>query len=512
MNLLLDPTFRTQTDDGPVRLDLPDLFEAFARDRVVSLPGLQRHQEDAFHIFLCYLAGTVLVREGLSKPDQDAAFWREGLHRLGGGDDAWTLVVDDPTRPAFMQPPLLDAAKFKAFKPKAATPDALDVLQLAKNHDVKMARAGVAEPDEWIYSLISLQTASGYSGKGNFGIARMNSGSGSRPCIATLYSDRPGQRWRRDLGILLDIRQDLLAPPRPYRQDGHVLLWCLPWDGEASLGITALDPFYIEVARLVRLEKGDDDLIRALGAPAGAARIAGKELKGNVGDPWTPINQQTGGALTVAESGLTPSLLRKLIFGDGFEKAPMQRIDQGDETCWFYAAVLVRGQGKTEGFHEARIPIPPPARMTLFRQEAALDRLSKLSEWGIKASGDMQNRVLRPALYSLLEGGPEQIDYQKREVSAWVDQNARSFARAWGERYFHWLWQVPEQPDDSVCERRWFEILHRIARTTLNNALTRVPLRHGRSHRARVKAEAFFGGALRKHFSEFMEDADERAA
>lgn len=57
VNLLFDPLLRVKTTQGVQSLSLPALLAALAGDRVESLLGLQRHQEDAFHIFLCYLPG-----------------------------------------------------------------------------------------------------------------------------------------------------------------------------------------------------------------------------------------------------------------------------------------------------------------------------------------------------------------------------------------------------------------------------------------------------------------------
>ncbi len=188
MNLLVDPIFRVRTSKGIGKHDLPGLMALLGEDKVESLPGLQRHQEDAFHVFLCYLAGAVMARFGASDPRQDADQWREGIRDLtrqeGCTDDsAWTLVVEDPTKPAFMQPPAPDKATFERdYKPKTATPDALDVMQTAKNHDVKTTRASPTDQEAWLYALISLQTTIGYMGSKTYGISRMNSGSGSRPC------------------------------------------------------------------------------------------------------------------------------------------------------------------------------------------------------------------------------------------------------------------------------------------------------------------------------------------
>ena len=81
-NLLTDPILGLQSPTGFERTDLPGLLAALGDDRAVSLPALQRHQEDAFHIFLCYLAAAVLVRSNESEPAQDATFWRHGLRNL----------------------------------------------------------------------------------------------------------------------------------------------------------------------------------------------------------------------------------------------------------------------------------------------------------------------------------------------------------------------------------------------------------------------------------------------
>lgn len=189
MNLLTEPMLRVQTTVDIKVMNLPELLAALGANEVESLPGLQRHQEDALHIFLCYLGGAVLARAGINNPMQSEEFWREGLRQLAGRNDdcAWILVVDDVMQPAFMQAPLANQADWKRFSPKANTPDELDVLQTAKNHDLKSQRAYAADLEAWVYALISLQTMSGYMGRGNYGIARMNSGTGSRVCVGFHY-------------------------------------------------------------------------------------------------------------------------------------------------------------------------------------------------------------------------------------------------------------------------------------------------------------------------------------
>lgn len=515
MNLLTDPVFRVRTPEGPATANLPELLALLGEDRIESLPGLQRHQEDAFHIFCCYLAGAVLVRQGETDPRQSAAFWLEGIRALtrqeGCEDDsAWTLIVEDPTKPAFMQPPASCNEVFEHdYKAEATAPDAFDILVTSKNHDIKKSRGMSDDSEAWLFALISLQTTVGLLGRGsgggmNRGIGRMNSGYGSRPRIGWIPGTRSGAQFARDVSALLDHREALLQPPYPYVSTGKVLLWIQPWDGKQSLALSSLDPFFIEIARRVRLRIALGGM-QAFSSGSAVNLIAADELKGNLGDPWIPITQRTNGALTVPESGLTPELLRNLIFGDGYSPAAMQRIDQSTASGCFSASVLVRGQGKTDGFHSAALRIPQAPRLALFGGGHARDRLATLSKKGIDATATVQYKALRPALFSLFEGGPESIVLDKTEVAHWVDQVATPFVTAWNPRYFDWLWTTVNISDDTEALRPWFNELRRLAQETLDRAAERAPQRHGRSYRAKTKAQGIFFGSLKKNFPHFME-------
>ncbi|MES1945000.1 CRISPR-associated Cse1 family protein [Salinisphaera sp. PC39] len=509
-NLLLDDVFGIQLPSGERQsLSLPTLLQALGRGEVENLTGIQRHQADAFHIFLCYLAGTVLNREGESDPVQDDTFWRNGLRLLTGrdDDDAWTLVVDDPTRPAFMQPPTPSTKEFETYKPKAATPDELDVLQTAKNHDLKGARLSGATAEAWALALISMQTMSGYGGSGNYGICRMNGGYGSRPCVAYNTDLQPSHRWKEDVTRLLERLETMLCEPWPYQRNGNCLLWLISWDGKAGLGLNALHPFFIEVSRLVRLIAAGKT-ITAVGASAKTVRITvAKETKGNVGDPWTPIRRKDQSALNVQGRGFDPEQLRDLILANvNHQPAPMQSLSPDKGPAWFHASALARGEGTTNGYHEARIYITPKAKKLLLQHGEAQDRLGKLSDWALTRARDVRSKALRPALFALVEGGPEEWpDTNRREAGHWVDSWLARYDQHWASGYFPWLWQTINQTDDAV-RAEWLSELQTQAIRVLENALQTAPQRTGRRYRGKVRATGLFHGAFRRHFDKEMSD------
>ena len=245
MNLLLDPIFRVKTLSGIQKMSLPQLLDALGQDSVESLVGIQRHQEDGFHVFLCYLASTILARRGNTNASQTADYWLDGLRDLAGehGDDAWTLVVEDLSRPAFMQPPI-PLSDQPQLRLKAETPDEMDLLVTAKDHDVKLRRAHQPHLDHWVYALVNLQTMSGFLGRGQMGIARMNGGFGNRLIVEVVRSFRPGARWRDAIERLLAYRKTLLDSEYGYRHDGLSLVWLAPWNGKTSLSLSQLDPFF----------------------------------------------------------------------------------------------------------------------------------------------------------------------------------------------------------------------------------------------------------------------------
>ena len=178
-------------------------------------------------MFRVQLAALALDGAGVSEPPQEEGAWRDLLLALTEGmDGPWALVVDDRSRSAFLQPPDPGGLNWTSI----ATPDALDLLITSKNHDLKVAVADEAVPEDWVHALISLQTSDGYGGRGKFNIARMNGGSSSRAMLGLAPAGPDGRPdpsswWRRDLGVVLLNR----TAPTVLTRGGPALLWTLPW-------------------------------------------------------------------------------------------------------------------------------------------------------------------------------------------------------------------------------------------------------------------------------------------
>lgn len=440
--MLTEPILWLETADGLVEGTLPDALGRLCAGSLVGFEGLAAHQRHGWFRSLYQTAALALERGGeAGAAEDDAAWarladpcgWRGRLAALAGehGETAWSLCVDDVTQPAFMQPPI-EAGGLGRHKQVGRTPDEIDVLVTAKGHDVKAARAGAGEARHWAYALATLQTQQGYSGRGNFGIARMNGGFGSRPLFELTPSPDLPTRFRRGVRAALRAREAALGlDPPMFDPSGLALLWLVPWDREESLPLRRLDPLFVEICRRVRLARAADGRITAWGRPSEVPRVAApKELKGNLGDAWTPTAAKDGAALTVGGNGFDYRLLQRLLASPELDRPSAMRPRAGEtaKTMWLHAAVLVRGQGKTEGLHERWLPVEGAVLRGLAQRKAPLE-IGQLGERMI-TEADAARKALRHAVLAFLQGGPDDLDFEDdnaRDVGVLLDQRIDAF-------------------------------------------------------------------------------------
>lgn len=490
-SLLDEPLLGVETRSGDRRgASLPEVLALLGEDDVRAFTAMQAHQQHGWHAFLVQLACIALHHAGESAPRQKADRWRELLLALTRRLEPWCLVVEDLARPAFMQPPVPEGS-LEVFKESHRYPDEIDVLVTSKNHDVKSARMAAARPEHWVYTLVTLQTMEGFGGRANYGIARMNGGHASRPIIGLAEGLSPGARFRRDVGVVLEAR-DSIAKRHGYpRRGAPALLWCESWDGSESLGIDTLDPLFIEVCRRVRLRM-DGERIIAVRTGTEIERISAEGLKGNTGDPWTPVNEGEGKAFTASEAGFSYRTVQRLLgeeFRPGAALVPGER--SGEQIL--VASVLARGQGKTAGFHERVLPMPRKVANILRRTEGRAE-LGKLARERVDLVSTVQNRVLRPALKVLLQGGPDTLKQDDDRPDRWIRAHDAEIDAVFFER----LWADLDR-DAGDAMRDWAQAVIALARRQLEGAIDGAPVPAARRYRAIAAAERVFEGAARNH-------------
>lgn len=504
-NLLSDPLVRLRKLDNTISVaSLPEVYAALMANNIDAFPALRPHQRQAWHSFLVQLAATALHRADKTKPPSDRDEWKDllrGLTREFPDDEPWTLIVEDISKPAFFQPPARTANKLTEYKSHVATPDELDMLVTSKNHDLKSAVGSQAYMDDWIFSLITLQTMEGFGGSGNYGISRMNGGLGSRPAFTLAPAGGIGDHVKRDITALLGHRQTLLAE-HPMTDGGIAFLWIQPWDGTAAEAVSVyeLDPFYVEVCRRVRLCADENGKIHGIRAVSKAARIEAKAMKGRLGDPWTPIDKKENKSLTLAADGFTYKRIIAYLNPAEWEWPALLRLtpeeELSSESMQLVARGMVRGQGKTEGYYERIVPLKPKTARSFERGLDALD-LHAIAKRRIERVATVQG-ILRHAIAT----------FAARGESKDTGPEHRNLARLWSS------------PLDEIVDERFFEDLqdefeaHESEREKLHNDWLRnfvivkaryilrraedtlpCPAIHG--YRARVAAESLFEGRLR---------------
>ena len=498
MNLIVDPILALS---GGERASLPELFAALARGEARGFPALRPHQRPAWHMFLVQLAALALWKEKREHPHTDARAWAAALRRLTpdyADDEPWRLVVEDGAKPAFMQPPTPGKLKWSDVQ----TPDALDMLITARNHDLKQAVARRAAPEDWVYALVSLQTCEGYGGRGNNGIARMNGGASSRPLLGLAPVRRdgdismgPSAWWARDVRLLLKERGRGSDSPVG-TVGGLALLWCLHWPEGRQLEPGALDPWFIEVCRRVRLEQ-PGDTIRARRASSKAARIDAKALKGNLCDPWAPVHRVEGKSLTLGGGDFDYRRLRDLLFSGDWARPLLARPADGETRGMLLVAeAFSRGNTKTEGFKSRTVPVP--GKVLPFFSCESMATLAKAQLAEIEGF----DTALRDALALMAAGGDREKKFTKTHYGH-ARPARKGFDRAADRLFFPSLWKrvaALSQGDEAMSDakRAFLSDLMDAAKKELAAALRGIPCPSVHRPRAETRARQAFGGIVRR--------------
>lgn len=511
-NLLDDPIFSVRmTTQGEEALSLPEILAALAHQELADFLRVQAHQRQSFYCFLTQLGAIALTAHAESTLPAEPDIWRALLLELtDGAQEPWCLWVEDVTAPAFLQVPLA-TPDLQAYSPEATTPDELDILVTSKSHDVKMTRVLRPSPEHWVQSLINQQTLEGQMGRGNYGIARMNGGFGSRPFASVTSSRGWSPRFRSDVMRLLES-YDAFFQDGFYTRQGPSLLWTLPWDGgkKSGLLITSLDPYFIEVCRRLRMVNEGGELV-CWKAPSQARRVVLPEGSNGVTyDPWAPIDlsdaRKGRKVLTLSGQGLHYTLVSRLLFGENVTLPALAQISSFEQEAGLLLLQgMVRGQGKTEGLHQRAILIPKDQkRLWQNKESAAFRALAVRSQGMVQDAETMRRNVLFPALAALTVGG-EQSGALDANQQAHVLRWTRSFDDEIDACFFEHLFDGSTDPTRPA----WFEALRAMARRRLEEAIGETPVSDARYYHVISQAEGLFFSLMRRYFHDHFPPRDE---
>ena len=297
--------------------------------------------------------------------------------------------------------------------------------------------------------------------------------------------------------------------------DGLTLLWLEPWNGQTSLLPSQLDVCYIEICRRVRLQTGHDGGIHALTTGTRVARIDAKALKGRTGDGWTPLvaDGTDRKALTITRESFSYKQLTALLFprqadAQAVQRAPLQAIAAGDDALGLevIARGMVRGQGKTEGFHERRVPVSTSVRR--FLTEAPTDYGAAVAADRVADAGLIARKVLYPAALLVFTGAPLEGE-RKRDDDTAKKRAGRVLAefddlvdRTFFEDLAIELEGGSESTEATAARARWILQLMQHARTVLDRCAHAAPSAAMRSYRTRARARDQLERAFHRYFGE----------
>lgn len=510
-NLLTEPFIRTRMTSGEVlSLSLPQIFEAFLQDEVAGFVALRPHQQASWHMLLAQLGAIATHRSGKNLlTTQD---WADALLHLAPME-AWDLIGNNDDRPAFLQVPVSGT-----YRTRVTAADALDVLITARNHSVKAGKALEAHADSWLFALVCLQTMEGFLGAGNYGVSRMNGGFASRPFLGLAPKGRIGAHVLRDIRVILQSRAKV-TELTGLKEDGIDLVWLLPWDGSNSLPFEDLAPGYIEICRRVRLGHGPEGIF-ALTETSSAARVNAASRSGITGDHWCPVNLKDVKAFTADNRGFDASVLTDLLFAKNgvrkFDLPPSMTFLTEDEGMQVVARVLVRGQGKTEGFHERQVPFRKTTVLAL--RSGGIDRLAGHARDHLVEIDEICSAMRYAVLAFCAAGDAEAMKKPSAPLLKQVDTHVaplrRAFQREADALFFERIQDRLEDPETAIAQMREMVLRSREMVATTLDVLPALSSRKlkcmAAGDRTMRRAFRYGKGRLANHFDQIFPKESEK--
>jgi CRISPR system Cascade subunit CasA len=478
-DLLTDPVIRV---DGH-RMSLTHLLAALAMDGVTDYPGIRAHQRDPWHVMLVQLAVVAVRKAGQTLMPTTPDAWHVLLAALTEGHPfAWHLHAPEPDMPAFFQPPVNTTNGWD----RCTSPAAIDAMRGVKEFDLKIDGMTVAELDQWMFGLITLQTVTASNGPHYGQTSRVRGGYGGRLFVG--LDGTPGARFCRDAQVILSSWDTILADYPGYRRDGGLALtWLVPFDGIISM--QKLDPMYLDTPRRVRL-----DQYGALTTKSPGLRTLGKTVAdtGRIGDPWTVLNQE-GASLNV--TSLSYRVVAPIITNQGVTPSLLQTPRQSDLAPYgVRMSVLTGGQpAKTTGFHERTVEI---SQRTYRVMQTKAPEVAKYTKERIEFLGIVQGAIRS----AILRGRQVAHSIAAKSMSNATRILLENWSRDEDARFFPDLFAEIENETDGLAIRgEWIERVIKDGRAVVRRGCEAMFPSGGLYWQAIVQADGFYTAILNKH-------------
>ncbi len=518
-NLLREPLLHWRGADRKKHATtLPGLLHHLATGAVSDFPKARAHQYHPWCMFLAQLAFHALNQAGKGwddRPENEEGWQGLFLQLTEQKEEAWCLVVDDPRRPAYLQPPHPTAGAHEISKwPIRHSPDALDILIVAKEHETKSGIVRPSDVEAWVYALVCVQNGGSYTkagpAGGYWGSAR-SKGVSFRPrvFVAALEGPETAQQFIDDVRNMLNTA----ANTDEFSKNAVAkrVLWLEEWDGAKSLTLSSLAPHFLEVSRLVRLRAAGEQLeARVVGTKS--RRVA--DVKGDAGDLWTPVERSERESMAVQQNSFDYDKVHELLFGGKWDQPVALTAGlQASGPRVFVAAGLGHHykDTKLEKLLERRIPLSEKRRGLM----ATAASIGGLAQDRIAATKEMKG-ALRAALIALVAaGGGEKAQRDaarmlaKKKGKDLVSGFTREFESRVDLVFFDALFEDLARPPRARAVS-WQKRLYKDARLVLAAAERAMPIPDARRLKAVTTAGRIFEGSARTKFRKLFAPQQEQ--
>lgn len=513
-DVLTDPIFTvTGEDRSAERLSLAKLLaRLLSDDEIVGFPRLAAEQRGHWWRFLVRCAAKALHDDGCTMEQVtkgpvagiESAVrdrLRAAAGDVEGSSGLWLLYQPDSRSPGFLQPPTPDGTAPEQARYGCNSMSFLTSAIGSKNHERKVDGGRVLDDEQSVYALIEFQLGAIFGGRGNYASQIMGSASGAgsgSPFMGVRLGSGENETFRHDVSVMLASRDRIR---RDSGLRGEIwALWSEAWDGESSLSSQRLDPFFVPLARLVRI--GEPDRSGEFGSvwfrASSKARVQEIQGGGNMGDPFAPLvpdasNPELLKVRGTLAGGYGYAEIANLLFRTDAKRpgTPSPSVQAAQRPLYDGRAdvrVLFEGtafeQGKTVGFYQREVLLPPGAASFISDPDPV-----RATHAEMLARVKQVKSALNGAARILLAGEPKPRDGDAGKISLPADHFDACVDRIYLERLLTAADRHVHNDDDWRWE--WARHVEGLALASFKETSEAVPTATARSYERSVRAQTW---------------------